>query len=57
MYGERAFPHGIPLEMTEAAHYPGHMVQVKFSDLSTACMTEAQFDAIMDHAFEISKDW
>lgn len=43
-----------PIEMLEAAHYD-NFVLVKYSDLSTACMTVAQFDAIMDHAFEVAR--
>lgn len=53
MYGENTFA---PIELVEAAHYGDRVVVAKFSDLSIACMTVAQYDAIMDHAFELCKD-
>jgi len=53
MYGENTIA---PIELVEAGHWPDGLVWVKFSDLSTACMTEGQFDAIMDYAFGLSLD-
>ena len=44
------------IELVEAGHYPAHMVKCVFSDRSTACMTEHQFDAIMDHAFGLARE-
>ena len=47
-------PRLAPLEMFTATHQDGS-VTVKFNDMSTVVMTEAQFDAIIDYGLEISR--
>lgn len=54
MYGDNVLE---SLELVEAEHWVGRFVRAKFSDLSTVVMTVAQYDAIMDHAYEIVHDW
>jgi hypothetical protein len=43
-----------PLSMTVADHFGDDVVRVTFSDGSTACMTVAQYDAIVDWGMEVA---
>ena len=45
-----------PISLVTADHYGDFVVKVTFSDGSIACMTVAQYDAIVDRGIDVAND-